>query len=268
LHFNSTRPAQSKTIQAYSTSVHYGYLGIICLNKHFWPPGFDVVHKLPLPAPLVPPVPPGLGVVVGGASSKELDLTIQRPHPLPVLNYEHLAVMQMSYVTTRADTNKQVYEIVKIPRLRKGHTALSQLKEFGVVLENVTKGNDDLPPIATGQDFHGSHLYIVMAHLGILPWQFRGQANFFRDCKYKSMQHIPLFIYQAMYWKTHFCANSGCGAHLHKAWIEATRSGIRIMLMFDFWTSTISGVAGGRGCKTNAEQLFGQVVACKGEMVL
>ncbi len=157
----------------------------------------------------------------------------------------------MSYVVTRCDTNQHLWEIVKVPRLRKGHTKLKQFVEFGHVLKNATVGNDNLPPINTGQDFHGSHLFIMMCNLGLLPKKYRLQASFFKDCNYKPMGFIPMFVYHAMFYNGHFCSNSGCTKHLHKSWIDMLRSGIRFMKWFAFWVSPISGIPGGRkGDKT------------------
>jgi len=169
------------------------------------------------------------------------------PHPYPVLDYEQLGVIQMSYAVTRCDTNQQLWEICKIPRLRKGTDKEMQFREMGTILAHITAANDDLPPLAVGEDFASVFGNIVLAFLGLLEQRYMNTTEFFKDCQYQPLPDIPMFPYKALYYKKqHPVFNSGCGRHCFKSNVEMLRSGIRWIKQFAFWVSLMPGVSGGR----------------------
>ncbi len=122
---------------------------------------------------LHPPYPrpkqEGTTYIVGGTAEWGAYLP---SHPLPTLDYDELAPVQLSYVMTRCDTNKQCWEFCQIPRRRRGHTKDKVIHELGEILDNVCAANDGHAPLGVAQDFHGSHNLITMAFLGLCRKSF------------------------------------------------------------------------------------------------
>ena len=102
------------------------------LQKHT--PGYDVVHNLVLPEPLIPKPPDEAGIVIGGALAGGKDMTALSPVPFPELDYTMCAQVEMCYALTRCDTNQQVWQACMAPRLKKGNDALHTFQEVGAVI--------------------------------------------------------------------------------------------------------------------------------------
>jgi hypothetical protein len=178
---------------------------------------------------------------VGGVDS----LAYQSPIPYPDLDYEACAAIQMSYAVTRCDTNQHVWEICKIPRLRKGQDRLKSFQELAAILAAITEANDDLPPLSVGEDFASQFGFIVEAFLGLMQDAQLRQHPFFTHCSFKGLEGIPMFPYKALYYKKkHSVFNSGDGRHCFKSNVDMLRGGIRWIKMFAFWVSLMSGVSG------------------------
>lgn len=171
-------------------------------------------------------------------------------HPMPTLDYDRLAVVQLSFVLTRCDTNSQVWEICQIPRLRKGTTKASMFVQVGQILQMVTDANDDLPPIGGSADFHATHLYITMALLGLLAATIKNSAPFFKHGVYTPMDCIPCFPYSTFFYKEHAVFGHGDACHLQKSWVDQVRSGVRWIRVAGCWVSAVSGRTGGRSWGT------------------
>ena len=164
--------------------------------------GFDTIHNLPLPEELVPPQEAQYGILIGREYTKGGPLPYSRSHPLPPLEFNKLASMQLSYFISRCDSNKHIYEIVHVPRAKDGHTKQTELAQLGEVLEGICAVNGDKPPIATSQDFHGSHLWIMMAFLGLLHPSRTHGLPFFHYCTVKTLDKIiPFFIYGVLFYR-------------------------------------------------------------------
>ena len=163
--------------------------------------GFDVIHNLQLPIPLDPPQPKEHGVLIGREWRPTGELPYSRSHPLPTLDYKSLASQQLSYFITRSDCNKQIWEICTCPRRKDGHTKQTELKQLGQVLQNICAANNDLPPIATSQDFHGSHIWILMIFVGLLHNNHFSALPFFQHCTFLKLSHIPFFEYCVLQYK-------------------------------------------------------------------
>ena len=200
--------------------------------------GFDVLHGLSPPFPVE--MPAGQGYIVGAADEFKPYLP---SHPWPALDYSTLASLMLSFVVTRVDTNKQTWEICQLPRRRKGHTKLSMLQLLGTVLLAFTKGNLEVPPLGAAQDFHGSHLYITMAFLGLCPKDILRQCDFFDACKFVQMK-LPCFLYSVMVWKNYHMFGNGDEIHLQNSWVEQLRSGIRWIRFGDLWVTMASLLKG------------------------
>ena len=145
------------------------------------------------------------GVIIGKGYGGNLGFAMPyaRCNPWPgTFDWDKVASMQLSYVVSRADTNKHLYEICHIPRQKKGHNKKTELHQLGRVLAIMCAGNNDKPPISISQDFHGSHLWIVMAFLGLLNRTYMTDVPFFGDCIYFPMyQFIPNFNYCVLLYK-------------------------------------------------------------------
>ena len=144
-------------------------------------------------------------MLIGGGYGGTLgfDMPYMRCNPWPdQLNWANVASMQLSYVVSRADCNKHLYEICHIPRQKKGHTKKTELEQLGRVLALLCAGNNDKPPIAVSQDFHGSHLWISMAFLGLLNRTYVTGVPFFAECTYLPLYtFIPNFNYCILLYK-------------------------------------------------------------------
>ena len=159
---------------------------------------------LALPVTFNPPLADGEGVLIGRCYRGKPDsiMPYYRCNPYPALDYGEIACMQLSYVVSRADCNDHIYEICHVPRARAEHTKQSELLLLGKVLATICAGNNDEPPIAASQDFHGSHLWIVMAFLGLVNRSFLTNVPFFNECSYfKLYQIIPNFNYCVLLYK-------------------------------------------------------------------
>ena len=157
-----------------------------------------------MPTVLDPPLATGDGVLIGGGYGGQLgsDMPYTRCNPWPDLDYGKVASMQLSYVVSRADDVRHVYEICHIPRQKKGHTKMTELRQLGRVLALVCAGNNDKPPIAISQDWHGSHLWIMMAFLGLLNRTHVTNVPFFNECTYSPLyDFIPNFTYCVLLYK-------------------------------------------------------------------
>jgi len=147
----------------------------------------------------------GEGVIIGGGYGGKLgfDMPYTRCQPWPdEFDWNKVASTQLSYVVSRADDNRHLYEICHIPRQKKGHTKTTELQQLGRVLAIVCAGNNDKPPIAISQDFHGSHLWISMAFLGLLNRTYVTDVPFFGECTYYPMySFIPNFNYCVLLYK-------------------------------------------------------------------
>ena len=160
------------------------------------------MHKVKFPIDV--DQPPGCGVLVGEAwVPGDKDMPYKASNPLPTLDFKNLSSLQLSYVITRPDDNKQIWEILSIPRKREGHNKFHEFHQLGHVLENICAMNNDLPPISTAQDFHGSHLFIQMMFLGILNHLHFVNVAFFKHCTARDLSsHIPYFIYMVLFYKS------------------------------------------------------------------
>ena len=194
--------------------------------------------------PLISKAPPPADAYIGGGTAEWH--AYLPSHPVPTLDYNELAPVQLSYVLTRCDTNKQTWEFCQIPRRRRGHLKEKMLHELGTILEDVCAANDDNAPIGVAQDFHGSHLLITRAFLGLCRKAFLSDIPWFKDATFVSMCEIPGFVYQVLKWKKEqyvFCC--GDTAHLQKHWADQVRSGIRWIKVAGAWVSIICGCPGG-----------------------
>ena len=131
------------------------------------------------------------------------DMPYTRCIPWPdKMNWANVASMQLSYIVSRADDNRHLFEICHIPRQKRGHTKTTALHDLGRVLALVCAGNNDKPPIAVSQDYHGSHLWISMAFLGLLNRTYLTGVPFFSECTYFPLyKFIPNFNYCVLIYK-------------------------------------------------------------------
>lgn len=169
---------------------------------------------------------------------------------MPKLDYDKLAVMQLTFAVTRCDTNKNVWDISSFARARKGYTKQYILNLVGTVLHQITEANDKLPPLGTAYDFNPGHRSITLAILGLTPLTALVDVPFFKHAKFQAMDHIPLFPYKIMLLKfrgtSHPFYGHGDMYHLLKSLVEVSlRSGIRYVDFAGFFVSLVSLVAGG-----------------------
>ena len=146
-------------------------------------------------------------------------------------------------MVTRVDTNKQTWEICQLPRRRKGHTKQSMLQLLGKILLAFASGNHQVPPLGAAQDFHGSHLFITMAFLGICPKEALRQSDFFDTCQFVKVK-LPCWLFGVMVWKGYHMFGNGDEIHLQNSWVEQLRSGIRWIKFGDLWVSMASLLKG------------------------
>jgi hypothetical protein len=172
----------------------------VCSMSAFTYRGFDLIHNLDLPEEVDQPY--GHGVVIGQEWSTGMAVPYKASNPLPRFEFKSLASMQLSYHVARCDTNQHIYEICKIPRKKDGHTKVSEFEQLGTVLATICVTNHDMPPIATSQDFHGSHLRIMMMFLGLLNPTFYNTIPFFQYATFKPLYlTIPFFVYSVLFYK-------------------------------------------------------------------
>ena len=112
--------------------------------------------------------------------SEDLDLKMDG------LLRENLAQTAISYVLSRVDSNRQVFDVCMLPRRLKEMSTRGAMEQAGLMWQEATAANNGLPPLSQSCDNAASQVAFGALFTGLMPdlmkkLPFLGQCRVYKN---------------------------------------------------------------------------------------
>ena len=214
---------------------------IVVLDETVFHPRWDVIVGLGEGYPMG---------YIGGFKAPDEDCSFV-PSPASELPVEKLSRLTVHFVFSRADSNKQIYQVDMIPRKPKVKGsdevvggARQTFYEYGWLLRVATSCNSGIPPIGGAWDSGTPNSQINSAFLGLLPGSGM-EVPFFNQCTKQQPLKIPMWCYRALFHQDFFVSGNNDSRHCFKRFGIHLCSGSRTIRWGAFTVNLTGMVAAG-----------------------